>query len=332
VMNGVRSQMEDLSKRFPPGVRYEIASDRTAFVRVALEEVVITLGIAIVLVVVVTYAFLQSWRATLIPCIAIPVSILGTFAPMGLLGFSLNTLSLLGLVLAVGLVVDDAIVVAENAERHIEEGEEPAEAARSALGEVVGPVVATTLVLLALFIPVAFIPGITGQLYNQFALTIAISVGLSAVVSLTLTPALCALLLRPRPSEEEEKQQRKGWLWRLRAPLRWFDRGLDRTGRGVVAAIAVLGRKVLLVSLCFLALVGATGWMFLHRPTSFVPEEDQGYFFLNVELPEGASQERTLAVMRRASERLRKEDQVLNTVEIGGRSSSRTRRPPSTAS
>lgn len=314
VMNGIKAVMEDLARRFPAGIRYDIASDRTTFVTVALEEVVKTLFEAILLVVIVTYLFLQNWRATLIPVLAIPVSLLGTFFPMGMLGFSLNTLSLLGLVLAVGLVVDDAIVVIENTERNIEEGQPPAEAAHNSLAEVAGPVIATTLVLLAIFVPVAFIPGITGRLYNQFALTIAISVFFSGVVSLTLTPALCALLLRPRTKEEREKQQ-GGW---LRAPLRWFNRVMNGTGRRLEASVGVLSARSLLVGAAFAGLVALTVFLFLDRPTAFVPDEDQGYFFISVELPEGASLERTQAVMARVSERVRAEGSVANTVEISG--------------
>jgi len=314
VMDGVKAAMEDLARRFPEGVRYDIASDRTTFVTVALHEVVKTLIEAIVLVTLVTYLFLQNWRATLIPVIAIPVSLLGAFFPMGLLGFSLNTLSLLGLVLAVGLVVDDAIVVIENTERNIEEGQTPLQAARNSLAEVAGPVIATTLVLLAIFVPVAFIPGITGRLYNQFALTIAIAVFFSGVVSLTLTPALCALLLKPRTKEEREGGQGG----RLRAPLRWFNRVMEGAGTRLESAVGTLSARPLLVGAAFAALVAATVFLFLARPTAFVPDEDQGYFFVSVELPEGASLERTQAVMARVAERIRAEDTVANTVEISG--------------
>ncbi len=310
VMRGVHATMEDLAKRFPPGLRYEIALDRTEFVREAISEVVKTLFEAVLLVVVVTYLFLQNWRATLIPSIAVPVALVGTFGPMALFGFSFNTLSLLGLVLAVGLVVDDAIIVVENTERLLGEGKPPKEAAREAVNEVAGPVIATTLVLAALFVPVAFIPGLTGQLYNQFALTIAISVAISAVVSLTLTPALCGLLLRPSHGE------RKGW-WR--APLRWFDRGLRRGGDGVVRATDALSRRMLATTVAFLAFAGATAWLVAQRPTAFVPDEDQGYFFADVALPKGASVDRTEAMVRRLGDALSERPVVDATIGVIGR-------------
>ena len=193
----VRAKMADLSTRFPPGIGYEIKYDTTMFVSASLREVVITLAEAMALVFLVVFVFLQGWRTTLIPAISIPVSLIGTLAVMYVAGFSINTVSLLGLVLAIGLVVDDAIVVVENVERQLEGGKKPLEAAKAAMQEVTGPIIATTAVLMAVFVPVAFLPGITGQLYRQFALTIAISVGLSAFNSLTLSPALCAVLLKP---------------------------------------------------------------------------------------------------------------------------------------
>ncbi|WP_237479351.1 efflux RND transporter permease subunit [Lichenibacterium dinghuense] len=316
VMDGVRATMEKLAKRFPVGVSYDIASDRTTFVSAALHEVLITLAIAIALVVIVTYLFLQSWRATLIPTIAIPVSLLGTFAPLEAFGFSLNTLSLLGLVLAVGLVVDDAIVVVENVERQLEEGKAPAEAARAAMAEVTGPIVATTIVLLALFVPVAFIPGITGQLYEQFALTIAFSVGFSALVSLTLTPALCAILLRV--PDEDAKEHRARWVRALRKPLDWIDAGLARGGRALGRAVGWFGRHAWVMGLAFAALMVATVALFETRPSDFVPEEDEGYFYAVVDLPPGASVVRTQAVVDRVEKRLLGELAVLNAVTVSG--------------
>ena len=238
VMEGARATMVDLAKRFPPGLKYKIALDRTEFVKEAIFEVVRTLFEALVLVVIVTYLFLQNWRATLIPAIAVPVALVGTFGPMALLGFSFNTLSLLGMVLAVGLVVDDAIIVVENTERLMDDGMAPPEASREAVTEVAGPVIATTLVLAALFVPVAFIPGLTGKLYNQFALTIAISVLISAVVSLTLTPALCGLILRHRGAGRQGREPvaRAPALVQRRAggrepPTRCGDRLADRPHR-----------------------------------------------------------------------------------------------------
>lgn len=310
VMEGVRATMEELSRRFPPGLKYEIALDRTEFVREAISEVVKTLFEAIILVVIVTYLFLQNWRATLIPSIAVPVALVGTFGPMMLFGFSFNTLSLLGLVLAVGLVVDDAIIVVENTERLLGQGRPPREAAREAVNEVAGPVIATTLVLAALFVPVAFIPGLSGQLYNQFALTIAISVVISAVVSLTLTPALCALLLRPSHGEQ------RGW-WR--APLRWFDHALQRGGDGVVRSTGALSRRIPIVTAAFLIFAGATAWLVMQRPTAFVPDEDQGYFFADVAMPKGASVDRTDAMVNGLGEALLGIPEVAATIGVTGR-------------
>jgi hydrophobe/amphiphile efflux-1 (HAE1) family protein len=211
----VRLKMAELSAHFPPGVKYEIKYDTTMFVSESLREVVITLAEAITLVFIVVFIFLQSWRTTLIPAISIPVSLVGTLGVMKVAGFSINTVSLLGLVLAIGLVVDDAIVVVENVKRQIDDGKSPLDAAKFAMTEVTGPIVATTAVLMAVFVPVAFLPGITGQLYRQFALTIAISVALSAFNSLTLSPALCAVLLKPKSGEQAwlfRKVQCRVWL------------------------------------------------------------------------------------------------------------------------
>ncbi|MET7244660.1 efflux RND transporter permease subunit [Methylobacterium sp. EM32] len=311
VMKGVRATMKDLAKRFPPGLKYKIALDRTEFVDASIHEVVKTLIEAIVLVVVITYLFLQNWRATLIPAIAVPVALVGTFGPMALLGFSFNTLSLLGLVLAVGLVVDDAIIVVENTERLMEEGQEPREAAREAVNEVAGPVIATTLVLAALFVPVAFIPGLTGQLYNQFALTIAISVLISAVVSLTLTPALCALLLKPHDKTAHQS--------RWRAPLRWFNAVLDRATGFAVGSAGRLSRHLIATGLVFLVFAGLTAWMVTSRPSAFVPQEDQGYFFADIAMPKGASVSRTAAMVEEVGKAAMAEPSVAGTIGVAGR-------------
>ncbi|MFE1600678.1 efflux RND transporter permease subunit [Methylobacterium sp. ID0610] len=310
VMQGVHATMADLAKRFPPGLKSRIALDRTDFVRAAIREVYKTLFEAVILVIVVTYVFLQNWRATLIPAIAVPVALVGTFGPMAALGFSLNTLSLLGLVLAVGLVVDDAIIVVENTERLMQEGRAPREAAREAVNEVAGPVIATTLVLAALFVPVAFIPGLTGQLYNQFALTIAISVLISAVVSLTLTPALCALLLKPGHGEDAS---------RWRAPLRWFNRGLGRAAEATARSTGRLSRHLVVTGLVFLGFAGLTAWMMVQRPTGFVPQEDQGYFFADIAMPKGASVSRTADLVRKVGEAALEQPAVSNTIGVAGR-------------
>lgn len=311
VMNGTRETMAELAKRFPPGLHYAIALDSTEFVKEAIYEVVRTLVEAILIVTVVTYLFLQNWRATLIPTIAVPIALIGTFGPMALLGFSFNTLSLLGLVLAVGLVVDDAIIVVENTERLMAEGMEAKPASREAVNEIGGPVIATTLVLAALFVPVAFIPGLTGQLYNQFALTIAISVLISAVVSLTLTPALCGLLLKPH-----EHQRTRWW----RKPLDWFNHALERSADVVARTIGWLARHVVLTLAVFALFAGATVLLLMQRPTGFVPDEDQGYLYAEVAMPLGASVQRTEAMNARFGEALRARDDVDHTIGVSGRS------------
>jgi HAE1 family hydrophobic/amphiphilic exporter-1 len=251
-----------------------------------MKEIVITLVIALVLVILVVYIFLQGWRATLIPLLAVPVSLVGTFVLFPLFGFSINTLSLFGLVLAIGLVVDDAIVVVEGVERHIEEGLTPKAAALKAMEELSGPVVGIALVLAAVFVPTAFIPGITGKLYQQFAVTIAISVLISAFNALTLSPALAALLLKPKTSSH-------GLLRRF---FDWFNRSFERVTGGYVRWSAVLLQKTAVVIILLLAF-GLAGGFFANRvPSSFLPDEDQGYAYVNVQLPNGASLERTTAV------------------------------------
>ncbi len=308
VVGSVRAELERLSQRFPEGLEYSFAFDTTRFVQTSIREVVITLGIAIALVVATVFLFLQDWRATLIPCLAIPVSLVGSLAVFLALGFSINTLSLLGLVLAVGVVVDDAIVVVENIERNIQEGRAPRDAAKQAMAEVVGPVIATTLVLLALFVPVAFIPGITGQLYNQFALTVAIAVGLSTLVSLTLTPALSAVLLKPG------RKERKGRFFTA------FNRGFDKASTRYRSGVARALRAWPLVLGGFLAMGVATAWLFVQRPTDFVPDEDQGYFIVDVQLPEGAALERTQAVVAGLERKLLDRPEVAETVAVAGSS------------
>ena len=251
-----------------------------------MKEIVVTLLIALALVILVVFLFLQSWRATLIPLLAVPVSLVGTFVLFPLFGFSINTLSLFGLVLAIGLVVDDAIVVVEGVERHIEEGMTPKDAALKAMEELSGPVVGIALVLSAVFVPTAFIPGITGKLYQQFAVTIAISVLLSAFNALTLSPALAALLLKPRTPS-------RGLLRRF---FDWFNRVFERATEGYVRWSAVLVQKTVVVVVLLVVFCGA-GFFFANRiPSSFLPDEDQGYAYVNVQLPNGASLERTTAV------------------------------------
>ena len=309
VSKGVIAAVARLAPSFPSGVTHTRPYNTTEFVRVSIEEVVLTLLIAIGLVVLTVYVFLQDWRATLIPTMTIPVSLVGTFAVISLFGFSINMLTLFGLVLAIGIVVDDAIVVVENTQRHLdEEGLGAREAARRATAEVVGPVIATALVLMAVFVPIAFLPGITGQLYRQFALTIAVSVALSALNALTLTPALCALLLRPAGATP------KRWLARTwNAAFLRLTNGYDRTVRRIVQ------RSVLAVAV--LLLLSAAGYGLLRVvPTGFAPTEDQGYLLVNVQLPDAASVERTDAVVRGVEKILLETPGVETVVAIGGRS------------
>jgi HAE1 family hydrophobic/amphiphilic exporter-1 len=306
--DAIKAEMETLSGRFPDDVAYAIALDTTLPVSEGISEIIQTLFEAMLLVILVVFVFLQGWRATLIPLIAVPVSLIGAFLFFPMLGFSINTLSLLGLVLAIGLVVDDAIVVVEAVEVGIEGGLSPRDAAIKAMDEVSGPVVGIALVLAAVFIPVAFVPGITGRLYQQFAVTIALSVGISAFNALTLSPALSALLLRP-------KKESTGPLGRLFAG---FNRGFDRVTNGYVAACSFLIRRMLapLAILLALALVG--GGLGAILPSSFVPDEDQGYFFLQVALPDAASLQRTDATSREIEAILAKTEGVQSYSTIVG--------------
>ncbi|HLJ16102.1 MAG TPA: multidrug efflux RND transporter permease subunit [Bryobacteraceae bacterium] len=300
----VRARIEQLKLRFPQNLEYQVSLDTTQAVTAGMREIVYTLFEALGLVVLVVYIFLQGWRATLIPLLAVPVSLIGTFVVFPLLGFSINTLSLFGLVLAIGLVVDDAIVVVEAVERHIEEGMTPRDAALKAMEEVSGPVVAIALILTAVFVPTVFIPGITGRLYQQFAVTIAISVIFSAFNALSLSPALSALLLKPR-----EQKRSRGPLARF---FRGFNRVFARVTEGYVGFSAVLIRKAA-ISLAFLVLVAAAA-VFVGRklPTSFLPEEDQGYIFVALQLPNAASLQRTSAAARKV------EDIILHTPGVQG--------------
>jgi len=284
---GVRKLFEESKRRFPDDIDYTIPVDTTRAVNEGLREIVQTLFIAIALVVAVVFLFLQGWRSTLIPLLAVPVSLVGTFVFFPLFGFSLNTLSLFGLVLAIGLVVDDAIVVVEAVERHIEDGLTPKEAALKAMEEISGPVVGIALVLSAVFIPTALIPGITGRLYQQFAVTIAISVVLSAFNALSLSPALAALLLKPRT-------QSKGLLARF---FGWFNRSFSRATNSYVRISGALIHKGAFALILLAGFAVAGLWIGGRLPSSFVPDEDQGFFYLNVQLPNAASLKRTQAVV-----------------------------------
>ena len=286
VANNIRATMVELAKRFPPGVAYRVSLDTTRSVTAGIREIIETLVEAVLLVVLVVFIFLQSWRATLIPLLTVPVSLVGAFVVFPLLGFSINTLSLFGLVLAIGLVVDDAIVVVEAVEHHIEEGMSPRDATLAAMKQVQGPVIAIALILAAVFIPVAFMAGITGRLYQQFALTIAISVLISAFNALTLSPALSALLLRPRGAK-------RSWFGRLGDR---FNRVFTRATNGYVSVNRRLVRKLAIPIVLLLGVGALSGVIGVKLPSGFIPDEDQGYAIIAVQLPDGASLSRTKAV------------------------------------
>ncbi len=283
-MKRMRQEMDRLAEIFPAGVTYDIPYDTTRFVEVSIKEVITTIGEAMVLVILVVYIFLQSWRATLIPAVAAPISLIGTFASMAAFGFSINTLTLFGLVLAIGIVVDDAIVVVENVERHMADGLSPKDAAKKAMGEVTGPVIAIVLVLCAVFVPVAFLGGITGQLYKQFAITIAVSVAISGFVALTLSPALCALVLKPSHGPR-------------RGVFGLFNRLFERIQIRYAQTVGFALRHIVLSLVMFGVVIGGAAGLFKIIPMSFLPEEDQGYFITVAQLPDGASKRRTDAVL-----------------------------------
>jgi HAE1 family hydrophobic/amphiphilic exporter-1 len=306
----VRARMDQLTPTFPPDIAYHVALDTTAAVNAGIHEILVTLVIALILVILVVYIFLQGWRATLIPLMAVPVSLIGTFMVFPMLGFSINTLSLFGLVLAIGLVVDDAIVVVEAVEKHIEDGMTPTEAAYAAMEQVASPVIAIALILAAVFIPTAFIPGITGRLYQQFAVTIAISVIFSAFNALTLSPALCALLLKPKDNEKK-----KGLLGRF---FDWFNRVFLRATNGYVKGSGWLVRKSI-VAVIIIAVLSA-GVLLLGKgiPGGFLPTEDQGYAFVALQLPEGSSLQRTTAASQDVENALHKVPGVDSVTSVVG--------------
>ena len=300
--------MQEAKKRFPPGLDYTIALDTTVPVTEGMKEIVHTLFEAILLVILVVYLFLQGWRATLIPLMAVPVSLVATFILFPVFGFSINTLSLFGMVLAIGLVVDDAIVVVEAVEHHIEHGLSPKDAAFKAMEEVSGPVIGIAIVLSAVFIPTAFIPGITGRLYQQFALTIALSVLISAFNALSLSPALAALLLRP-------KREARGPLGRFFAWFnRWFNRGTD----GYVKACGVLIHKFAFSLILLIGLGALAVWFGGKLPGGFLPDEDQGYVFAALQLPDAASLQRTEAAAEKVEEILKQTSGVAHVTTVVG--------------
>ncbi|WP_330925372.1 multidrug efflux RND transporter permease subunit [Candidatus Sororendozoicomonas aggregata] len=302
----VRTVMDSLAKNFPAGISYGIPFDTTKFIDESIKEVVLTLLQAVFLVILVVFLFLQDWRATLIPSIAIPVSLIGTFAVMSVLGYSINTITLFGLVLAIGVVVDDAIVVIENVERLInKEGMAPKAATVRAMKEVTGPIIATTLVLLAVFVPVGFMPGITGGLYSQFAVAISVAVLISSVNALTLSPALCAVLLK------KEKMGHVKWL----APV---DRAIKKATGGYKHWVTALVRRSVLGIGLLGVLLASTGWMFSSTPTGFVPQEDQGFFVVDLQLPDAASINRTEVTLEKVVNLMKSEPGVKNVISVSG--------------
>jgi HAE1 family hydrophobic/amphiphilic exporter-1 len=309
VASAVKTELARLSESFPPGLEYQIGFDSTAFVEASLQEVVTTLFIAVGLVVLIIFIFLQDWRTTLIPSITIPVALIGTFIFVNAFGFSINTLTLFGLTLATGMVVDDAIIVVEDISRLIqEEGMTPRQAASAAMHELTSAVIATSLVLMAVFVPVAFFPGTTGVLYRQFALTIAFSITVSTFLALTLTPSLSALLLR-------RGQQPTGWLgWGFER----FNRGLDWTRQRYERSLNHLVGLKAIVVIIFAALLGLTAFMYTVVPTGFLPDEDQGYFVTVVQAPEGVSLNYTDKVMQGIEEQLIALPESLGVFSVGG--------------
>ncbi|HEX2528407.1 MAG TPA: multidrug efflux RND transporter permease subunit [Geminicoccus sp.] len=306
VASAVRATMDRLAQRFPDGITYDVPFNTTRFIEVSVEEVITTFVEAIVLVVIVVFLFLQNVRATLIPILAVPVSIIGAFAGMYLLGFSINLLTLFGLILAIGIVVDDAIVVLENVERIMSsEGKSPRDAAIQAMEEVSGPVIAIVLVLCAVFIPVSFLGGLAGELYRQFAVTIAVSVVISGIVALTLTPALCAIFLKP--------VHRQPWL-----PFRLFNRGFDAVTRGYTGGVRFFLRHALVALVLVAAMLGSTWWLYTRVPGGLVPQEDQGYVFLVTQLPPAAALDRTLDITAKVTEGAMQNPAVENVVTLAG--------------
>jgi hydrophobe/amphiphile efflux-1 (HAE1) family protein len=305
-MNAVRSELEQMNVSLPEDVEYRIILDTTKYISAAIDEIVLTLGLVTLLVIAVIFIFLQNWRATLIPALAIPVSLIGTFAILLALGYNANTISLFALIMAIGLVVDDAIVVVENVHRVMHDDRLPArEATEKAMGQVTRPIISTTLVLFAVFVPVAFMPGITGQLYRQFAVTMCTAVLLSATCALTLSPALCATLLT------EGRSYKRG-------PFAWFNNFVGLSRRGYVAGSGWMIRRLVVPVLLFVLVFGGAGYLFKTTPTSFLPQEDQGYFFINIQLPEAASLERSKAVLARVTGDMRSIDGMANVIGVAG--------------
>jgi hydrophobe/amphiphile efflux-1 (HAE1) family protein len=311
----IKATMQQLARSFPSGLQYDIVYNPTEFIAESVHEVQKTIFEAVILVVIVVILFLQTWRASIIPIVAIPVSLIGTFAVLAAFGFSLNNLSLFGLVLAIGIVVDDAIVVVENVERNLRLGMSPKEAAHRTMDEVGGALIAIALVLSAVFIPAAFIPGISGQFFRQFAVTIASATIISCLCSLTLSPALCALLFKPH----HEQAGRGSLLTRpIRAFFRGFNYAFDKLSLGYGQLTGRLLRVAVLVLVVYAGLIGLTGWQFVRAPTGFIPNQDQAYLITVIQLPPGASLARTDAVVRRTAKLLLETPGVAHAVPFAG--------------
>ncbi len=308
----VKAMMQGLAGEFPKGLEYQIIYNPTEFIAQSVDELMITILEAVILVVLVVLLFLQSWRAALIPILAIPVSLIGTFAVMAVFGFSINNLTLFGLVLAVGIVVDDAIVVVENVERNLAMGLSPKEAARRTMDEVGGALIAIAVVLAAVFIPTAFLEGISGQFYRQFALTIAVATAISAFNSLTLSPALCGILLKPHNANADKSG----------GPLTWFfsrfNRGFDWLSARYGASVARVSKRGAIMLSIYAGLIGLTVWGFGQVPTGFIPTQDKGYFITAIQLPDGASLDRTTEVVERAEQLILDTPGVLHTATFAG--------------
>jgi len=306
IADKIHDRMEKLKERFPNDMEYDIIYDSTDFVRTSIKEVVITLFQAVLLVILVVFIFLQDWRSTLIPALAIPVSLIGTFAFLLLLDMSINTVSLFALILAIGIVVDDAIVVIENVKRHMDEtGLSPVEATKRTMDEVSGPVIATTLVLLAVFAPVGLMPGLTGQMYKQFAVTISISVLISSVNALTLSPALCASLLKPGKSKPGKF-------------FTGFNKYFDKLTNGYMRIVGFLLRRLSLAAMIAVGLLVATGLIATSLPTGFIPDEDVGYFMVDIQLPDGAALERTEKVVEKTTAMISEEPGINSVITVTG--------------
>ncbi|MDP9901286.1 efflux RND transporter permease subunit [Variovorax ginsengisoli] len=306
----IRAKMEELSRYFPKGVKWSIPYDSSRFVSISITEVVKTLFEAVALVFVVMFLFLQNWRYTVIPTIVVPIALLGTFAVLGALGFSINVLTMFGMVLVIGIVVDDAIVVVENVERIMtEEGLSPLDATRKAMKQISGAIIGVTVVLISVFVPLAFFAGSTGNIYRQFSAVMVSSIAFSAFMALSLTPALCATLLKP--VEQGSHHEKKGFFG-------WFNRGFSRTAKGYEGFVARLLKRAARYLIIYVAIIGAVVLLFRGLPTSFLPQEDQGNIIVNVQLPPGATQERTLSVMEKVEGFMLKQSEVQSMVSVLG--------------